>query len=139
MWAERFAPGSVARLPEEAPAGAAGHIAAEAAVERTAAARIVGKAAAVDIAAGRIVGEAAVGVVAEHTGAAAAEVAGPAEAKSARVAGLHIPAEVVAREPPVAAEALPQRMRQPPLLARRKTGSRFWREEHRVRTADISS
>lgn len=111
---------------------------------RIAVAGIVAEVAAAGIAASHYIA-AAEGVVeavaAEHTAAAAAvEVAGPAAvARRVRAVGCHIPAEVVATEAPAAEEALPRRKLPPPAPARRKTGSLSWKEEHRVRTADISS
>ena len=134
----RISSESVARLPQEAPAGKAEHIAAVAAEERTAAAGI----AAADIVASHYIAVAEVGaVVAEHIAAAAAvEVAGPAAvARLARAAGRHIPSEVVATQAPAAEVVLPRRKPPPPAPARRKKGSRSSREEHRVRIADKSS
>jgi hypothetical protein len=154
MWAEKIAPGSVATLEQEAPALVAAHTAVEAAEEHTVAAGIAGPAA-VDIAAARTVaavveeaartGAAAAGVLAEgvvaegRTAEEAVEVAGPVEAKRAREEGhrslRHIPGEAVAT---ATLAAVPAR-RPPEQPVRRKMGSRSSKEEHRVRTADISS
>jgi len=155
MWAEKIAPGSGARLEEAAPPSAAAHTAVvvEAAARTAAAAGTAVEGAAADIAAAHTVvlveagartaavaGVLVEGAVAEErTAAEALEVAGFVAARRAREVErhslLHIPAEAVAMEPPAGARA--SRPPEPPV--RRKMGSRSSREEHRVRTADISS
>jgi hypothetical protein len=100
------------------------------AVERTAAADIVS----------RRTEAAAPAASAERTAVAAVEVAKPESAEGLRNRFQYNRAVVAAREPTAArAVVLPRRKPPLPSPVRRKMGTLFLREEHRVRIADKSS
>jgi hypothetical protein len=140
----------LAVLPEGVRQAAQAGAAAEARIVAAHIAAVVdtaGEWVAVDEAAAGIAGPHTAAVVAPEprTGAEEGVVEGEAR-RRAPGEGRRIPAEVVATEPPVfrerivgAAQALqPQKLLLPAPVRRRK-GNLSWREEHRVRTADISS